>query len=419
MNLERVCARLATAGTNTIKSQGLGLALAAALAGLSAGPAEAAAPPAAVPGDALTRAQALDHDLPAIAAALDVDPARARSIMNVQEHAAELAEQLRTRHAGRLAGVYIEHAPVDRLVVRLTGAQAVRPQFHTFGTDTLEVAFETGAAHTVAQLAAGLERVLSSGLRDKASGIHAGYVDERAGAVVIEVDPDTRSPAQLTTRLERLAGVPVRVDAAPRSVPQAVYGSGVLSSQCTTGFAVNHAASNQHGVLTAGHCDTGAAQTYTGLDGAVHTLNEVALLANANADLLRLGNTAVAFGGYFYADAWRAATGRRTRGATTTGAVHCHYGQSGGYNCGSVQSTVSSPGSICGPNNNLACNAVYVRVAGASLFCAGGDSGGPWFTASTLAAGIHFSGPLAGGSPCHYTSTDWAYDSLGLNLLYP
>ena len=65
-----------------------------------------------------------------------------------------------------------------------------------------------------------------------------------------------------------------------RSVPQAVYGSGVLSSQCTTGFAVNHAASNQHGVLTAGHCDTGAAQTYTGLDGV-----RIVALAGMEQDL--------------------------------------------------------------------------------------------------------------------------------------
>ncbi|WP_369977193.1 hypothetical protein [Xanthomonas bundabergensis] len=401
-----------------MKAHGCNLALAAALAMLAAGTAQAATPQA-MPSDALTRAQALDHDLPAIAAALDVDPQRARSIMNVQAHAADLAETLRAQYADRLAGMYIEHDPIDRLVVRLTGSQAVRTQFRTFGTDTLEIAFEPGAAHTVAQLANGLQRVLAAGLHESAPGIHAGYVDERSGTIVIEVDPGTRNLAGLTARTEQLAGVPVRIGAAPRAATQAVYGSGSISSLCTTGFAVYHAASNQNGVLTAGHCDTGAAQTYSGIDGASHTLNEVALLANANADLLRLGNTAVAFGGYFYADAWRAATGRRTRAATTTGAVHCHYGRNGGYNCGSVQSTVANPGNICGPNNNVACNAVYVRVAGTSLFCVGGDSGGPWFTGTTLAAGIHFAGPTAGGSPCYYTSTDWAYDSMGLNLLYP
>lgn len=418
MNLEWLSARLSAAGTKTIKVHCMGLALAAAMAGLASGAANAATPQAA-PSDALTRAQAVEHDLPAIAAALDVDPARARSIMNVQEHAADLADTLRTQYADRLAGMYLEHDPVDRLVVRLTGDQAVRPQFHTFGTDALEVTFEPGATHTVAQLANGLERAMATGLREKTSGIHAGYVDERTGAIVVEVDQGTRNPARLTAQLEQLAGVPVRIEASPRAAAQAVYGSGSISSLCTTGFAVNHAASNQHGVLTAGHCDTGAAQTYSGIDGASHTLNEVALLANANADLLRLGNTAVAFGGYFYADAWRAATGRRTRAATTTGAVHCHYGRNGGYNCGSVQSTVANPGSICGPSNTSACNAVYVRVAGTSLFCIGGDSGGPWFTGTTLAAGIHFAGPTAGGSPCYYTSTDWAYDSMGLNLLYP
>jgi hypothetical protein len=416
MNLEWLGARLAAAGTHARKA--VGLALAAGMMGLYAGPVGAASPQAA-PSDALTPAQAVEHDLPAIAAALNVDPARARSIMNVQDHAAALAEGLRAQYAGRLAGMYLEHEPSERLVVRLTGAQAVSPQFHTFGADTLEVAFVPGATHTVAQLAGALQQALATGLRDTASGIHAGYVDERSGVIVVEVDQTTRNPSALAARLERLAGVPVRVDAAPRAVTQAAYGSGSLSSQCTAGFAVNHAASNQNGLLTAGHCDTGAAQTYSGIDGASHTLNEVALLANANADLLRLGNTAVAFGGYFYADAWRAATGRRTRAATTTGAVHCHYGRNGGYNCGSVQSTVANPGNLCGPNNNVACNAVYVRVAGSSLFCIGGDSGGPWFTGTTLAAGIHFAGPTTGGSPCYYTSTDWAYDSMGLSLLYP
>ncbi len=403
---------------NAIRVHGLGLALAAALAGLAAGAAEAASTQA-VPNEALTRAQAVEHDLPAIAAAMGVNQARARSIITVQEHAAELTEKLRTQYASRLAGVYIEHEPADRLVVRLTGHKPVRTQFHHVGADTLEVAFETGAAHTVQQLTHGLEKALEVGLRERSSGIHGGYVDERTGAIVIDVDQGTQDLARLTTQAEQLAGVPVRLNKAARSVPQAVYGSGTLSSTCTTGFAVNHAATGVHGVLTAGHCDTGAAQGYTGLDAAVHTLNEVALLANANADLLRLGNTAVLYGGYFYADAWRAVTGRRTRAATTTGATHCHYGRNGGYNCGTVQSTISNPGSICGPNNTTACNAVYVRVGGPSLFCIGGDSGGPWFTATTLAAGIHFAGPPAGGSPCYYTSTDWAYSNMGLNLLYP
>jgi len=105
---------------NAIRVHAVGLALAAALVGLAAGTAKAA-PTQATPPGALTREQAINHDLPAIAAAMGVDQKRARSIMNVQEHAAELTERLRAQYATRLAGVYIEHDPVHRLVVRLTG----------------------------------------------------------------------------------------------------------------------------------------------------------------------------------------------------------------------------------------------------------------------------------------------------------
>lgn len=374
------------------------------------------------PDQMLTTEQAVAADVDALAKALNVSPERARSIINVEAQSAGIVENLRERYKDRLAGIYIEHDPAHRLVVRLTGTDPVPPQSHQFGDDTLAVEFRTGAAHTLKSLIGALNVATQGELAGRLPGSHGGYVDERTGELVIEVKPDNKKAqaGDYKAQAQQSLGVPVRIEVAEPAVVNAVFGSGTLADGCTTGFTVNHAASGLHGVLTAGHCQTSTGiDTYTGIDGATATLGQQGWVKNANADLLwYTGSTGVTFGPWFYADAWRQVTGRRSQAATTVGSSFCHYGKNSGYSCGTIHTVYSSPGSICGPSYTAPCNATFVRVGGSNVRCVGGDSGGPWFTVGTLAAGIHFAGAASGVGACWYTSTDYAYSDLGLNLLY-
>ncbi|MBI7467571.1 hypothetical protein JEV30_23630 [Pseudomonas aeruginosa] len=378
------------------------------------------------PAQTMSTEQAFEAEVLEVAKVHKLSPNYARSILNVEAQSAGIVESIRERYKNRLAGIYIEHYPVHRLVVHLTGSEPVPAQSHKFGDDTLVVEFQPGAAHTVSELVTALKAATQGDVAASIPGSHGGYVDERTGELVIEVKPSAeagKEPAVAAARskVQQVLGVPVRIEEAEAAEAQAVFGSGTLGEGCTTGFTVNHAASGLHGVLTAGHCQTASGiDTYTGIDGAAATLGQQGWVQNANADLLWYTGTAgEAFGPWFYADAWRQTTGRRTQGATTVGATFCHYGKNSGYSCGTVATVYANPGSICGaPNYNSPCNASFVRVGGTNVRCVGGDSGGPWFTAGTLAAGIHFAGLPSGVGACWYTSTDYAYSDLGLNLLY-
>ncbi|MCD9007457.1 S1 family peptidase [Luteimonas sp. XNQY3] len=382
----------------------------------------ATAAPTLPPQNLATAQQAADGNAALIAASLDVTLEKARSIMVTDELSADLAESLAEKYASRLAGMYIDHADGHRLVVRLTGPQAERTQFRHKGADTLEVHFEPGALHTRKQLKEAFAESLAKAATDMPD-VHGQYLDERTGEIVFEVDPGTNIEA-VQRSAKSVIDVPFRVEEAPRAATAALFGSGrLVQSVCTNGFVVNHATLGVRGTLAAGHCATGSAQTYTGVDGAVHTVSQQSVLANANADIMWLSipNT-VSYGGYIWdGSAWRAVTGRRTQGATMVGNTHCKYGQTGGGSCGTVQSTTASPGNACGPGPvfDKPCNMNFVRVQGPGLYCIRGDSGGPFWTLTTLAAGVLTHAIVGGGNTCWYTSTDYAYNNFGLNLVYP
>lgn len=363
-------------------------------------------------------------DARGVAEALGISLEDARGRINVQEHSGPIIERLRKQYESRLAGLYIEHEPTHRIVVRLTGPEVVRSEFHRFGDDLLEVAFVTGADRTFADLQRSFELGFA-GLTAATSAVQGGYVDERTGDIVIEVLRNDDKAKAAASSLRTQLGAPVRlVELDEPNQAQAVFGSGRLSfpfgggtSACTNAFVVRHAASNSYGVLTAGHCQSSSGlYSYTGVDSAAHSLGFQARKFDSSADIAWLGSGATDVGPWFYANAWRQLTGRRTQASTAVGNQICRYGTFGGYGCATVYSVAYNPGSSCGPTGTSPCSATFVGLNGATNLCQPGDSGGPWFI-STVAAGVHRGGNPSAGL-CSYTSTDYAYSSLGLNLLY-
>jgi hypothetical protein len=399
-----------------------------------------------------------------IARSFGISPEAARSRMNVEAHAPEIIERIRTQYADRLAGIYIEHQPTHRLVVRLTGFGAVQPEFYQFdngrlGTDQLVVDYEVGAEHTFADLQKRFEAGFA-GLQQRLPSLQSGYVDERTGQIVLEVVTDRPKLAngQRETAAHREAvadlavkqqladnyfGVATRVVPMGRLVNQAIQGSGNLDFVqggaklfCTGGFTVRTTTRPvTYGTLTAGHCqaDTGIYNYQEAAGGTTTaTLTHVARRFNAATDVgwSMISTTPADATNQFYTGSaiagWQTQGTPLSKAGTAVGATLCHYGRTTTTgSCGTVASTAYNPGSICGPGlapytGTSACSAVYVAVD--SVTCAQMDSGGPWYFIQLTPlqyrpAGIHKAGdPVAGR--CVYSSTDDVFGfPLNLQLL--
>jgi len=207
-------------------------------------------------------------------------------------------------------------------------------------------------------------------------------------------------------------------------------GAGITG--CTTGFVGTDLNGND-GVLTALHCSTFFTPnrtnfTYTGNDGASHTLVASPLNRSANHDIMFLTGSTT-FPAEFFPDSSsiiRSVTGTRLRTSTNTngwfssGSNICHNGQTTGKSCGEVDSIKYRPTHSLGCGTAV-CNAVFVTVKGPNLACAGGDSGGPWYATNT-AFGIHSAGSSRGVLPgqCDlaiYSSVDYASE-LGVSIKF-
>ncbi len=170
--------------------------------------------------------------------------------LRMQRVMGDLGERLRNAHKERLAGIVIEHKPVYRLRVRLTGDLPVAAQSHAMGGSELPVAFETGAKVTLAALRASLAKN-----HHALKGIFPTYagvgIDESTSEIVITVVATTAAAtaaanAKLPQALE-LLGVPARIEISP-AYPTTLDvrgGSRIVSSTsrlCTTAFVVKHTA---------------------------------------------------------------------------------------------------------------------------------------------------------------------------------
>ncbi|WP_407352492.1 hypothetical protein [Luteimonas sp. R10] len=127
-----------------------------------------------------------------------------------------LAAALQERFRDRIAGIYIEREPDFHVVVRLTGKEGEGTLPYQLGDDRVRVEVQTGALHSVDQLRAALKRrdiithFLPSG--------HGGYVDERAGDLVLTVDLGNEAAVGSRAALSEALGVPVRIVAEERAV---------------------------------------------------------------------------------------------------------------------------------------------------------------------------------------------------------
>jgi hypothetical protein len=358
-----------------------------------------------------TQAEALADDATQYAAQFGVTPDEALRRLKAQQASVATTDAIAREFADRLAGISIEHSPDYRVVVLLNGSNPVADR----SAGGVPIVFKTGAKATHAQAVMALRKHLIDFHTDLPNARGAGY-DQRTGEVVLLV---TREDAArfgvdvIRRRAEQVGGVPVRVvineliesnmsvDGGGR-----VEGLNLLTNRrnvCTTAFVVTNGETNA--ITTAAHCPDEL--TYVDRDGNTVTLPMIGSWGAAYHDV-QINGSPDSPEPLFYsnrgAGTLRRGVSWRNVASTRAGDFVCHYGESSGYSCATVELTDYAPSDLlCGGP----CSPTWVTVRGPS--CIAGDSGGPVFSGS-IAFGIAKGVNRSSDGRClfyYYMSTDY------------
>ena len=358
-----------------------------------------------------TQAEALADDALQYAARFRVPIDEAQRRLKAQQATVAATDAIRTEFAGRLAGITFEHAPDYRIVVLLTGTERVADR----SVSGVPIVFRTEARATHAEALQALRKHLIDLHTDLPNARGAGY-DQRTGEVVLLV---TRADAAqlgveaIRQRAEQVGGVPVRVvinelNESNLGVDGGGRVEGISSvtgrrNVCTTGFVVTDGA--QTGIATAAHCPNEL--TYQDRDGISSSLPFAGQWGLGYQDV-QVNLSEQASEPQFYsnrgAGALRRLVSWRNVASTRAGEFVCHYGESSGYSCATVELTdYAPPGALCGGP----CSPTWVTVKGPN--CIVGDSGGPVFSGG-IAFGIAKGVNRTASGQClfyYYMSTDY------------
>jgi hypothetical protein len=368
----------------------------------------------AQPTQVQTELQSLAEDAGPYAARYHVTTDEALRRLRVQQASAAATDRIAREFAGRLAGISIDHRPEYRIVVLLTGSDAVAPRTISVAGTQVPVHFRTGARATHAQAVDALRKHLIDFRRTLPTARGAGY-DQRTGEVVLLVpsaDVQRLGADAIRRHAEEVSGVPVRIVVNELlESNMMVVGGGRVSGPnpetgranlCTTGFVVTDG--QRHAIATAAHCPD--ALTYRDQVNGDTPLPFVGQWGLAYHDV-QINGSHLNLQPLFYsnrtAGSLRTLTSWRNRASTRAGDFVCHWGESSGYSCGEVQLTdYAPPGALCGGP----CGPYWVTVSGPG--CAGGDSGGPVFS-GTVAFGLAKGVNRSRSGQCnfyYYMSTD-------------
>lgn len=390
-----------TATDKPARAAAVALTLALALGLVLPATASTTKEPSDEPPRAISPEDALHKDAQAYASAIGVAFEDALARLQTLEDFSVGIPLVETAAGNRFAGLWIEHEPDLRLVVRLTGSAPVPPQvlnlLSAFGGDTHVL---VNAGHTYEELLAAQQRATSF--------IHEAYPDMGFGVDVQTGSIELRGPTDLSEQqvaeIEELAGVPISVTITPSLQRGHTYGGHQINAPggaCTTGFTSVDAVYGTKGVLTAGHCANGGTlATYIQTSTIDYRMSLGGKRWDANQDFSWWkDSTHGVYPLFFDGSQYRDVLGTKMR-SQMQGQPVCHYGIKTGYSCGFVDNVNYNPGSsYCGDPNFVQCSSVWVAVGGSSQKCWFGDSGGPYFwqnTAWGLYSGQASNGPGSG-----------------------
>lgn len=359
----------------------------------------------------------VDQDAGMYAKEFGVPIAVARDRLANQPIVDAYAASLEQRFPDRVAGIWFEHRPEYRLVVRLTtGALDGVAVPSALGVTPVQV--RADAARPLRVVRAELER-LRPQIDRELPGVSSG-IDVRTGEIVLHAYGAGAATAQQSIDgLRQVSSVPVRVRAHASTLRRTNIHGGKRLSTCTSGFTVQHNTSDAKGFITAAHC--GNSQIYYETADRSYAAAYQSGLYDGHHDVQ--WHTVPSGGNVyprFYADSDttpRDLTGSRGRDQQQVGDYACHRGMTTRYSCGRVEDKEFAPDDGCGVGR---CANTWMLVEGGLLACYYGDSGGPWFVGN-IALGVMALGAFDGTgqgecSSAVYMAINFASD-LGVHTL--
>jgi PKD repeat protein len=321
--------------------------------------------------------QALLQDASSYAAQNKVTVDEAVRRLRLQSEVGKLEETL-TQQEPSFAGLWIEHQPQYKLVVRFQDPAAdARLRARLAGTPLAGMVYETRrATASLKQLEsrreAAKQRVKHLGIPvDTDINIRENRVEIQSDRALVLRNAIAAEHANLPDRVEILA-VP------GLAKPSVLRGGDGDPGYCTGGFTVRHLYSNYVGISTAAHCGNyqqfqglplpfAAEAFYDSADVQWHT-------ACGYTDVTNEFNSGLGY---------RACVGTRGRADQVNGTYVCKWGTTTGRTCGYITSRHAEPSYVPSSDDT------FIRVEGyGAVLSAPGDSGGPWFV-ENIAYGIN------------------------------
>lgn len=310
--------------------------------------------------------------------------------LQLQRTVSELEGALVAEESAAFAGLWIQHEPDYRIVVRFTNRGAEGRLKARVAGGPLEKLVETrGARWSLADL-----EQQQQGVREHAKKLEmrlesdVNVFDNRVE--VYTTAPETLSAKLAAAKARLPEGVKVKRVKQHSGADELIGGVGM--GNCSSAFGVRHR-SGELGVLTAGHCaDT---QYYQGVALPLRNqrLDEhYDVQWNSTCDLVHVSNRFDSGAGI------RSATGVVPRDNQPVGQYVCKNGAGNGRRCGTIQSKNFDLGH--------GYHSTFIRVDGIDLRAAG-DSGAPWFV-ETLAYGIHQGYPTDDPNDAIYMAINYA-----------
>ncbi|HEX9982485.1 MAG TPA: PKD domain-containing protein [Thermoanaerobaculia bacterium] len=348
----------------------------------------------ALPVMATPPSEALLQDAAAYSSQAGVSVDEAVRRLQLQKETGDLDAALTAEEPATFAGLWIEHQPRLRVVVRFTDRAAEARLQARLGRGPLADLIDLRPAKwSLVELE---KRVNEGRGHARRAGVQADHdinVFENRGELYV-VDAEKLNAGLAVARARIPEGVEVK--RVPRLATFEALTGGVSIDGCTAGFTVV-APSSELGVSTAAHCsDT---QSFQGLNlpfRAQVNNSDMDMQWNSACDIVPVTNQ------FETGIGLRSCVGTRHRNNQAIGSYVWKYGRTTGRTFGKIQSK--------------SYNGNFIRVDGGSMnLSEAGDSGGPWFV-EDIAYGIHKGVPGDDSNDSFYSAINYI-SAIGVNVL--
>ena len=337
---------------------------------------------AASPGDEATpiTTDAFGMDAAMYASDYEVTLQEAKRRLGLQDSAGALQAELLANESSTFGGLWIQHEPDFKIVVRFTqdGESTVRPYVTGGPLSSLVEVRTADATLNDLKTAQADAMTLARGFGIRVES-QTEVKENRVKLFVVDKAGLDSSLATSSVQLPSKVDV-VTVSQLSRSTTD-LYGGLTLTSPddigCTSGFSVKHS-DGRRGIATAGHCKNDRQFNGTDLDFVSSLLGGEHDVQWHEAPGFTLRNLVYDGSGNRYV------YGTESVNDQTVGEYVCKYGITTGFDCGDIVAIDFQPTDQTDCSIPCSFSATFIRVHkdGVDLADAG-DSGGPWFRGNT------------------------------------